>query len=222
MDQGQLWNIATFISPIILIIGVLLGIFKFRKLKESNKLIVFYLGFSLTFDLLSRYFGYIAQSKYNLFLIPVYGFFELGFLSLLYYRYILLSKSKYLLSFIVFMHLLILVEIFFGKGLFHPESFQSFGKVIADASIILYSIYFYLKIFKGQIPIRSEYAFLNAVVLIYFSINLIIYLAINFLVNAQFKLVVAFWIINLLSVIIFELILISLLWKDGRTHKTLL
>ena len=221
MNQGQLWNIVTFISPIILIVGVLLGIFMFKRLKKSNKLLVFYLVFSLTFDILSRYFGYIAQSKYNLFLIPVYGFLELGFLSVLYYRYILRSKSKYLLSFIVFMHLLILVEIFFGKGLFHPESFQSFGKVIADASIILYSIYFYLKIFKGQIPIRSEYAFLNAVVLIYFSINLIIYLAINFLVNAQFKLVVAFWIINLLSVIVFELILISLLWKDGRTRKTL-
>lgn len=221
MNQGQLWNIVTFISPIILIVGVLLGIFMFKRLKKSNQLLVFYLGFSLTFDILSRYFGYIAQSKYNLFLIPVYGFLELGFLSVLYYRYILRSKSKYLLSFIVFMHLLILVEIFFGKGLFHPESFQSFGKVIADASIILYSIYFYLKIFKGQIPIRSEYAFLNAVVLIYFSINLIIYLAINFLVNAQFKLVVAFWIINLLSVIVFELILISLLWKDGRTRKTL-
>ena len=221
MNQGQLWNIVTFISPIILIVGVLLGIFMFKRLKKSNKLLVFYLVFSLTFDILSRYFGYIAQSKYNLFLIPVYGFLESGFLSVLYYRYILRSKSKYLLSFIVFMHLLILVEIFFGKGLFHPESFQSFGKVIADASIILYSIYFYLKIFKGQIPIRSEYAFLNAVVLIYFSINLIIYLAINFLVNAQFKLVVAFWIINLLSVIVFELILISLLWKDGRTRKTL-
>jgi len=221
MDQGQLWNIISFTSPFVLLVGVLFGVLKFRRLKKSNKLLVFYLGFSLTFDLLSRYFGYIAQSKYNLFLIPIYGFLELGFLSVLYYRYILRSKSKYLLSFIVFMHLLILVEIFFGKGLFHPESFQSFGKVIADASIILYSIYFYLKIFKGQIPIRSEYAFLNAVVLIYFSINLIIYLAINFLVNAQFKLVVAFWIINLLSVIIFELILISLLWKDGRTRKTL-
>jgi hypothetical protein len=221
MDQGQLWNIISFTSPFVLLVGVLFGVLKFRRLKKSNQLLVFYLGFSLTFDLLSRYFGYIAQSKYNLFLIPIYGFLELGFLSVLYYRYILRSKSKYLLSFIVFMHLLILVEIFFGKGLFHPESFQSFGKVIADASIILYSIYFYLKIFKGQIPIRSEYAFLNAVVLIYFSINLIIYLAINFLVNAQFKLVVAFWIINLLSVIIFELILISLLWKDGRTRKTL-
>ncbi len=174
MDQGQLWNIISFTSPFVLFVGVLFGVLKFRRLKKSNQLLVFYLGFSLTFDLLSRYFGYIAQSKYNLFLIPIYGFLELGFLSVLYYRYILRSKSKYLLSFIVFMHLLILVEIFFGKGLFHPESFQSFGKVIADASIILYSIYFYLKIFKGQIPIRSEYAFLNAVVLRCFSINLII------------------------------------------------
>lgn len=221
MNQGQLWNIISFTSPIILIIGVLLGIFKFKKLRKSNQLIVFYLVFSLTFDLLSRYFGYFSQSKYNLFLIPIYGVLELGCFSVLYYKYIFLSKSKYLLSYIITMHLLILAEIIFGKGLFRPESFQSFGKVIADASIILYSIYFYLKVFKGQIPIHSEYAFLNAVILIYFSINLIIYLAINFLVNAQFKLVVAFWIINLLSVIIFELILISLIWKDGRTRKTL-
>jgi len=221
MNQGQLWNIVTFISPIILIIGILLGIFKFKTLKESNRLIFLYLVFSLTFDLLSRYFGYYSESKYNLFLIPIYGFFELGFLSVLYYKYIFQSKSKFLLSFIVTMHLLILAEIILGKGLFHPKSFQSFGKVIADALIILYSIYFYLKMFKGQIPIRSKYAFLNAVVLIYFSINLIIYLAINFLVNAQFKLVVSFWIINLLSVIIYELILVSLIWKDGRIRKTL-
>lgn len=221
MDQGQLWNIISFISPFVLFVGILFGVLNFRRLKETNRLIVVYFVVMLIVDLLSRFFGYFSQSKYNLFLIPIYGFLELGVFSVMYYKYILRSKSKYLLSFIVFMHLLILVEIFFGKGLFHPESFQSFGKVIADASIILYSIYFYLKIFKGQIPIRSEYAFLNAVVLIYFSINLIIYLAINFLVNAQFKLVVAFWIINLLSVIIFELILISLLWKDGRTRKTL-
>ena len=69
LDQGQLWNIISFTSPFVLFVGVLFGVLKFRRLKKSNQLLVFYLGFSLTFDLLSRYFGYIAQSKYNLFLM---------------------------------------------------------------------------------------------------------------------------------------------------------
>jgi hypothetical protein len=209
------------ISPILLLLGIIIGIFYYRNLSKEFRVIFAYLVMSLFIDFLSRYFGIYSHFKYNLFLLPVFGFLELAFISTLYYKYILQSKSIPLLLFIIFMLLLIVVEFVFFSKLFNGKSFQSFGRVIADSTIIYLAMIYYLKLVQGKVVMRSDINILNATVIIYYSINLIHDLFTNFLVNASIQIIALFWAVSFISTIAFYLILIYLIWQDGKTPKIL-
>jgi len=219
MNQGQLWDIISFASPVVLLVGIIVGLLNFSRLNASYRIIVVYLTICFVTDLLYRYLGIYSHLKYNLFLIPIFGFLELVVFSILYYRHILQNKSNSLMLFIGTMLLLILSEIAFATKLFHRETFHSYGKVIADASVVFFCLLYYWKVFKGQIPINSEYTLLNAAIFVYYSVNLFIFLSVNFLVNAKLNFVVFFWVVNLISMVLFYLILIYLIWQNGRIRR---
>jgi hypothetical protein len=221
MNEHDFYNLITPASPIVLFIGIVISIFYFRNLSNGFRVIFGYLLMSLFIDLLTRYFGFYSHLKYNLFLFPIFGFLELAFLSTLYYKYILHSKSIPLLLFIIFMLLLIVVDFVFFSKLFDRKSFQSFGRVISDSTIIYLAMIYYLKLVQGKVVMRSDINILNGTVIIYYSINLILYLFINFLVNASIQIITVFWMINLVTLIAFYLILIYLIWQDGKTPKLL-
>jgi len=221
MSQGQLWNIVSFVSPIVLLIGIIVGLLYFSQLNTTYRLITAYLSICLVMDILCRYLGAYSHLKYNLFMIPIFGFLELFIFSFLYYSKILRSNSKPLLLFIATMHLLILIEIVFALKSFHKESFQSYGKVIADAAILYFCLLYYWKVVKGQIPLDSEYNILTALIFIYYSVNLFIFLAVNFLVNEKISVVIFFWAVNLISLVLFYLALIYLIWQNGKIPKSL-
>lgn len=222
MDQNQIWYYLSLLTPITLLLGIIIGICKFKYMCVSFRFVFYYLGMCLVVDLLYRYFGYYSDFKYNLFIIPVFGLFELIIFSKLYYSYILRSRSNILVVFIVLALLGVFSELLFVNRLLHQKNFQSFGKVIADAAIIFYCLMFYWKLFNGTIPIVKEHRNLNVAVLVYFSINLILFLPINFLVNESMSVVFLFWVLNLVSVILFYLVLIYLIWQNGKTRKCLL
>ena len=209
------------ISPILLSLGIIIGIFFFRNLSNGFRVIIGYLVMSLFIDLLSRYIGYYSHFKYNLFLHPIFGFLELAFISTLYYKYILHSKSIPLLLFIFFMLLLIVVEFVFFSKLFDAKSFQSYGRVIADLAIISLATIYYLKLVQGKVVMRSDINILNATIIIYYSINLTHDIFLNFLVNASIQIIALFWAVNFIALIAFYLILIYLIWQDGKTPKIL-
>lgn len=220
MKSSQIWGLVSSLSPITLIVGIIIGLFYFRYICKGYRLLVVYLAVDLIMDLLFRYFGFYSPLKYNLFLFPILGFFELVVLSVLYYKYIFKSVSKSLLVFVGIMLLLITGEIFSTNKLFLIKNFNSFGKIIADISIIWFCLLYYWQVFKGKIPVKSQYGPLNAVILIYFSINLILSLPLNFLVNEKLNVVILFWIVNLISILLFYFFLIYLIWQDGKTRKT--
>jgi hypothetical protein len=221
MDLPQFWNLIFLTSPIVLLIGIFIGIFIYGHLSKGFRVIVYYLVICLITDLISRYFGSYSHLKFNLFLIPIFGFLELVVFSTLYYKYILQSKSIPLLLFMILMLLLIVFEFVFADKLFNQKSFWSFGKVIADLSIISFCLLYYWEVFKGEIEVRDDISFLNATVIVYYSINMILYLFINFLVNENLRIVNVFWMVNLISMISFYLVLIWLIWQDGKTRKIL-
>jgi hypothetical protein len=119
------------------------------------------------------------------------------------------------------MLLLIVVEFVFVSKLFDGKSFQSFGKVIADSTIISLAMIYYLKLVQGKVVMRSDINILNATIIIYYSINLTHDLFINFLVNASIHFITVFWAVIFISIIAFYLILIYLIWQDGKTRKIL-
>src|ERR1035437_2040913 len=118
MTPNDFYKLITLISPIALLIGIIIGIFYFRYLSKWSRVIFAYLVMSLICDFLARYIRFYSHLKYNLFLHPIFGFLELVFFSMVYYKYRLHSKSIPLLLFIIFMLLLIVVEFVFFSKLF--------------------------------------------------------------------------------------------------------
>lgn len=217
----MLWSYISFTSPVILLFGIIVGLFYRKQLERCFYLFYIYLIFSLIIDLFSRYFGYYSVFKYNLFLIPIFGFLELSMFSVIYYRYIIKSSNKYLRCFIFALLGLILIDLSRIGSMFDASSFRSYGKVIADAGIVVFCLIYYLDVVKGRIKPTFELNLLNAASIIFFSLNLIIFLAINFLVNASYGIVMFFWNFNLVIVCLYYIIIIYLIWRNGKTRKSL-
>ncbi|TCN63729.1 hypothetical protein CLV25_11579 [Acetobacteroides hydrogenigenes] len=221
MDQNQIWTYVSLLSPIVLLLGISIGLYNFKHLGVSTRYLFYYLVLCLGADFLCRYFGYYSRFKYNLFIVPIFGFFELAIFSKLYYSHILRRRSNILIGFMVLALLCVSSELLFVSRLLHLKNFQSFGKVIADVVIVLYCLMYYWRIFNGSIPIVKEHRYLNVAALIYFSINLVLFLPINFLVNESISVVFLFWVLNLVSLNLFYLVLIYLIWQNGKIRKCL-
>lgn len=213
--------VVTLISPIILIFGIIIGLYYRKHLDGCFRLLLMYLFIGIITELFSRYFGAISDLKYNLFLIPIYGLLELVLFSLLYYKYIIKRKSRRFFVIILILLGLTLVDLSRMGDMFKASNFQSYGKVIADAGIVLFCLIYYLDVVKGRIKSTFELNLLNAGSITFFSLNLIIFLAINFLVNAKYNIVMFFWNFNLFVICSYYIIIIYLIWRNGKTRKSL-
>lgn len=217
----NLFTLLTIISPILLLIGIIIGAYYRKHLNRCFLLLFGFLILGFITEILSRYLGLYSNLRYNLFLIPIYGLTELLLFSVLYYKYLLKSKNRLLQYFIVILIILILVDISRIGNMFIAKKFQSYGKVIADGGIVMLCLFYYWEVIKGKIKSTTEINILNAANIIFFSLSLLIFLSINFLVNANYDLVMIFWFFNLIIISLYYTTLILLIWQNGKTRKSL-
>lgn len=154
-------------------------------------------------------------------MIPFYALVELFLFSWIYVKYLLKPHSKLLMVFLAAIHMLILAEIIFSPWLYTRNGFFSISKPIANFSITLLCLIKYYQIVTTQKKKENQNLALNAIVLTFFSINLLIFLSINFLITNNPTIVGYFWFFNLITVILFYISLIILLWQNGRTRFSL-
>ncbi|MGB0523075.1 MAG: hypothetical protein ACPGJS_08950 [Flammeovirgaceae bacterium] len=212
-------TVLSFITPITLIIGLVIGWAQFNKYQPLYKILFWYLCVALVTDLLCRYFGYVDQGKFNLFMIPLFAFAELVLFAYLYYQHFL-DKPKLMLWVLVVPISLAIVDFRLVNGSTDAHQYQSYGMVIADFTIILCSLaYFWKTIQASKNP--PELFALNSAFLIFFSFNMLLFSALNFLVNEHINLVAFFWIANNVSLVAFYSFIIYQLWQHGKTLKTL-
>lgn len=185
----------------------------YKQLHSIYKLLSLYIWFTI----LTNYIGLYFSS--NLFWLPIYSFVELAVFSTIYLRFFL-KGEKIIQGLLVLAHALILLDFLFLCDLFNAKTFYAFSKVIADIAIVLLCLRYYWAILKEEMPIDKELLLLNSVFIGYFSINSIIFLSINFLVNESLDLVTPFWILNALSALFLYLFLTYMIWQHGKTPKT--
>jgi hypothetical protein len=178
-----------------------------------------YLSFYIWFTILTNYIGLYFSS--NLFWLPIYSLAELAIFSTIYLRFFLKKgENTVLQGLLLLAHGLIVLDFLFLCDLFNAKTFYAFSKVVADLAIILLCLRYYWSILKGEMPIDKELLLLNSVFIGYFSINSIIFLSINFLVNESIDLVIPFWILNALSALFLYLFLTYMIWQHGKIQKT--
>ncbi len=209
-------EIVLYLSPITLIFGIGLGLYHYKHLTSVYKLLIVYFVFGLLTDLISRLLDTLYGN--NLLIIPIYGLIELIIFSWMYYRYLLRDKRSILLPLIIISFVIIVIDIIHVSAQ-SPEQFQSYGIVMGDISIIIYTFLFYGNVLNEKEEKTHIYMSLNATLLLFFSVNLLLYLPINLLININSEVKFYFWAINFVITVMFYSFLIYLIWKNGKNPK---
>ncbi|AXG72925.1 hypothetical protein DVK85_01230 [Flavobacterium arcticum] len=205
------------LSPVFLILGVLLGMLLYKRLNAIHKSIIYYFLAMLCVDLTGRF---LAQYGNNHVVLIVYSLVEVMGVGYFYYKF-LLSK-RYVPIFIVNILAILYISWELFSYLFFKTDvkyFQPYAKVVDNFVVILLALTFLYEKMNDFKESRWDNFKLNIVVLVFFTLNTLIFLPFNFLVNESTGIKFYFWMGNLLIVLLFYGFLINEVWKNGRQSK---
>lgn len=206
----------TYASPIILLIGICIGIYYFKYLHYIYRVLYFFLSANLGIDLLSRYLA--SMSHNNLFLFIVISLVELVSFSFIYYYIIKKKKIIGLITVIGFGY--VLTETF-STNFQNIFTFQSYSKVVTSFLIVLMVLIYFTEVLSREYKISIPLINLNLLIMAYFTLELILLLPLNFLINSNQESIYYLWLLRTLILLIFYIIIIHFLWNHGRNQKQL-
>lgn len=214
MTFSEIVQLMGFLSPAVLLVGLCIGFYYFKSLDLIHRAITWYLLILLIVDITSRIFAYFGN---NLFVLLVYSLIELIAFVYFYYKYIFKARHRLVLGLSIAGMIYILWEILVFK--IDVKQFQTYAKVVDDFIVITLVLSFFhekINIFKES---KWDNFRLNAVILFFFSVNLIFFLPYNFIINKSAGLQFYFWLGILIITVLFYLFLIYSIWKNGRIRK---
>lgn len=217
MTFYEIVKISTLLSPSILLLGVVIGAYFYKSLDVVHKNITLFLFIMLCIDFTGRI---IEGYGNNLIVLLIYSLIEMSLFIYFYYKYLFKAKHRLIMGLCLVSFFYIIWEITVLNKI-EAKQFQSYAKVADNFVIITLALtYFHEKIniFKES---KWDNFQLNAVVLIFFFINMIFFLPINFLINESSGLKFYFWLGNLIITVLFYSYLTHSIWKNGRTRKLL-
>ncbi len=213
MAFTTLYEVLNVFSPIILVIGLSIGLYYFKSLNVIHKSITSYLLVMLCVDMTGRLFEYYNGN--NLVVLLVYSLVEMMLFVYFYFKYLYKSRYVLLIGFSIIAAAYIVWElIYFSRDV---KQFQSYAKVVDNFVIITLALVFLNEKIRNYKESKLDIFYLNSAVLIFFSVNLIFFLPLNFILNE--KMGFYFWLFNLISTVSFYLYLTHLIWKNARITK---
>lgn len=218
MDFYEFIDTLTFLAPAASFTGVAAGIYYYRFLNPVYKMIGLYLIIALATDIFSRL--YVLNYDNNLVFILIFSLLELLIFVCLYLIFFLQQQRKLMLIVASAGVLFIIWEIF-SLRFIQVEQFQSYSKVVDTFLIILLSIAFFFEKIKAYDSKQWKLFRLNSIILTFFSLNLIFFLPLNFMINENSGLKFYFWLANLIITILFYIFLTLEIWRNGLTRKRL-
>lgn len=203
--------------PIILIIGILINLCFYKFITPMYKWIFYYLLIMLCVDVGARIYGQFGS---NLILLPIYSVIEVIIITIFYYKFLFEASHRLVKGLCFIASLYILWEIIILIGI-ETSQFQSYAKVADNFVVVTLTLaYFHEKIYIFKESKWDNFQF-NTVVLVYFFLNMIFFLPINFLINESTGLKFYFWFGTNILTLLFYSYLTHSIWKNGRTRKLL-
>lgn len=218
MTFSELLSLGTMLTPLVLVAGIAAGSYYYRFLSLKYRYLLVYLGICLFIDLLSRLAGKLFEN--NLVLLIVFSLLELLFF---YFFFRVCYFRKKVLKHIILViaaSLYMIIEIFLLSKI-AVAAFQSYAKTIGSFLVLVMVIDYLFDLLRRKEERPGNISELAAFI-IYFSINLVFFLPINFLINVSAAFKFYFWCINLVVTILFYLYLVREIWKNGLRQKQLL
>lgn len=217
MTFSQLLSVSTMIIPLVLVIGIVAGIYYYSFLLLKYRYLLAYLGICLSIDILSRLVGKLFAN--NLVLLIVFSLLELLFFYV-FFRVCYFRRKVLKHTILVIVAGLYMMTELFLLGKVAVTAFQSYAKTLSALLILVMVIDYLLDTLSNGNAI-TEGLSEQAAFIIYFSINLIFFLPINFLINVSSEMKFYFWCVNLVVTVLFYLILVFKIWKNGLKQKQL-
>ncbi len=217
MSIADFLKFITYIAPLLLAAGVGIGLHYFKNLKKEYKYTLFYLLGCLITDVTARVVGEITKN--NLIIIVLFSFFELIFFTVFYQICFFKRKVWPVIIGSIIFSIYIVWEIFSLWNI-PPAEFQTYSKTLSSFLIIFMAINYLLEKIEHKEK-NNRVIMLNSAIIIFYSLHLIFFLPINFLINVPSVIKFYFWTANLLLTLIFYAFLIREIWKNGSTQKQL-
>lgn len=217
MNFIEILRLLSLLIPIILTVGIGIGGYFYKYLDITHKSMTYYMLVMLIVDAASWIVGAYGN---NHIVLLLYSLIEMILFTVFYFKYFFNVSHKLIviLSFLAGSYILYEIMIFSSIELIQ---FQSYSKVIDDFIIIILTLTF----FYEKINIYKESKWnnfkINAILLVYFSVNLFFFLPYNFLINESSGLKHYFWIGIVIITVLFYSYLTHSIWKNGRTRKLL-
>lgn len=217
MTFSHVLSIFTTIIPLLLVVGIAVGIYYYYFLPLKYRYLLAYFGICLFIDVLSRVAGKLFEN--NLVLLIVFSLLELlffyVFFRVCYFRRSVLKHTILVIAGGLYM----MTEIFLLSKV-AASAFQSYAKTLSSFLILVMVIDYLFDVLRRKGNVAESIPELAAFI-IYFSVNLIFFLPINFLINVSSELKFYFWCINLVVTVLFYLFLVREIWKNGSMQKQL-
>ena len=202
-----------YLLPIITFVGLIIGLYYFKKLNSGFRTLTFLLIYSFINDILSY-----ASAKFfgsNLIFLNTYAIAEL----ILIYIFLKTYKKPNSKYFNFIFSLLILFNIYEIVNIDYTnfDIFQAYSRSINSIFLLVTSLAIIVeKLKQDQFEPSNKilYALLS-----YLVITSLLFLPLNILINFKDIRVYVVWVVNVLNVSVFFSIIIYQIWKFGRLQK---
>lgn len=217
MTFSSFLEFSMWLVPFLLLSGMTLGIYYYSVLELKYRYFILYFAICLLIDIVSRIAGDFYGN--NLLFLVVFSLLELLFFYKFYSTCFFKRKIPKHFVAILIACMYMIGEIYVLSTT-RPEEFQSYSKTLGSFIILLMVIDFMFEMLNKK-QFNNELLKFNSILIIYFSINLIFFLPVNFLINAPSHIKFYFWFVHLIMTIIFYLFILIGIWKNGVKRKPL-
>lgn len=208
----------TILSPLALLVGICLGIYKFRTLNQAHRILFFYLVLCLAFDVLTRLPVWMKQP--NLILLVLFSLFELLLFYVLYRQWYSNKKHPVLLVIVPVGIGYILWELF-TTDFRNASGFQSYAKVVDTVCIMAMAVGYFFDELQHPSHTMGYFFRLNSVLLICFSFYIVFFIPINFLIEQNTSAQLYLWLVHLLVTVGLYIYITIELCRNGKTRRQL-
>ena len=211
----KLLDWGTWLVPLLLSLKCYSIAKYYKLLKPYQKVIYIFLLISLSVDLLSRFWSFAFAQ--NLEFISIFAIIEVIIFFIFYYK--ILSSTNHLLGNIL--TIFALAYLCLDMLLFQTNrltDYQTYTRSVSSLYIVVSSLLYYKKIYS-EYTRDKELLQLNGILLLYYSLNFILYLPINYIINVSVAINISLWIFKIILLLIFYLYLWKHLMNYGKNKK---
>lgn len=206
------------VIPIVNAIGVMIGVLLMHRLTRSGSIFFYYLIACLLSNLSMTFFGDLLGN--NLFMFPLFSLIELVFMTILFTHTffetsIKLRRFAYSLAGIGMLY--IIYELL-SVDYFSSYSFQTYSRVLSAFIIVIFCFCHFFYELTGSDKIDTTKTMISSGLLIFYTMNVILLLPMNFLTSQGHPVVFYFWFVYYLFILLYYAFITYILWKSGKTR----